>query len=170
MKMKWRKSMKKNTILTTAIGTAAGVLGGIAVEKSKKQKEIEQWKKLSDKHLTLFMLMNQWVKISQKGKCIGDYFEENDYKKVAIYGMSYVGERLVDELAGSCIEVEYVIDQRADTIYSDVDIYLPDDILPKVDVIIVSAIYYFEDIYNVLVNRVECPIISLEDVLNELDD
>lgn len=147
---------------------AGGVAGGLAIN-SKRQKEIEVWQKLSDKHLALFMLMNEWLKIKQEGKKIKNYFEKNDYKTIAIYGMSYVGERLLDELADSEIEVRYAIDQNAGTIYSDIEVYSPDDELPEVDVVVVSAVYYYDDIYNKLIDKVVCPIVSLEDVLYELE-
>ena len=42
----------------------------------------------------------------------------NVYKEIAIYGMSYLGERLADELAGSDITVKYAIDRNADNIYA----------------------------------------------------
>ena len=38
----------------------------------------------------------------------------------------------------------------------------------EVDVIVVSAIYYFEDILEKIGNKVKCPIVSLKDVLSEV--
>ncbi len=158
--------MKKGTI--GVVSLIIGALGGaVGVEKliRKEKKEIQN---MSDKHLALFMMMNQWVKIKQEGKSLTSYFDNNGYKRIAIYGMSYAGKTLVDELKNSEIQIEYGIDQRADNIYSDIPIVTLEDTLIGVDAIIVTAITYFEDIQAELSNKVECPIISLEDILYEM--
>ena len=97
-----------------------------------------------------------------------EYFTKHNYKTVAIYGMKELGERLVDELRDSDIKVCYAIDKNADQIYSDVDIVTPDDNLEPVDVIVVTAIFYFDEIYDMLSEKVDYPIVSLEDLLYEI--
>lgn len=124
--------------------------------------------KQSDKNRTLFLLMNQWVKMKQEGKNLSVYFEQNGYKEIAIYGMGYVGERLLDELRGSGTMVAYCIDQRADLLYADVDIVSLDGNLKKVDAVVVTAITSFDEIEEILSTRVHCPIVSLENVLHEV--
>lgn len=96
------------------------------------------------------------------------FFTQNSYKTVAIYGMKELGERLYDELKDSEIEVKYVIDKNADTIYADVDVIEPEDTLEDVDVIVVTAIHYFDEIEEALGAKVDYPVISLEDVVYEL--
>ena len=44
---------------------------------------------------------------------------------------------------------------------------LTDD-LPETDVIVVTAIYFYEEIREELSQLVDCPIISLEDVVYEI--
>ena len=95
-------------------------------------------------------------------------FQNMGYKSVAIYGMKEVGERLYNELKDTETEVKYVIDQNADSIYADVDIYSPDDKLPEVDIIVVTATYYYNSILSNLKDKVSCPIISLDDVINSI--
>ena len=65
-------------------------------------------------------------------------------------------------------KVKYIIDKNADCIYSDVDVITPDDDLEQVDVIVVTAIYYFDEIEEMLSQKVDYPIISLEDILYEV--
>ncbi len=130
----------------------------------KKPKKINDAWKMSEKHLNLLIMMSEWVRIKQEGKNISDYLKQNNYKTVAIYGMSYVGERLLKELQDSDVDVKYAIDKKADERYSEVDIYLPDEELEKVDVIIVTAITFMDEIEKMLSEKVECPIISLEDI------
>lgn len=123
---------------------------------------------LSDKHEALFMLMNQWVKVKQAGKGIAGYLEHKDYKKIAIYGMGYAGETLVRELYNSNIQIEYGIDREADNINAEFKVVKPDAQLEKADVLIVTSITFFDEIVTDLCGKIDCPIISLEDILYEV--
>lgn len=158
--------MKKGMIsgLLTLIGVAVGA-GIVGKAQGNKLNKMEQ---MSKKHLALFLMMNQWVKKKQEGKDLAAYFEINGYKKIAIYGMSYAGETLIDELKNTSITVAYGIDQKADSLYSDVDIVSVDDVLEEVDAIVVTAITFFEEIVEKLSEKVNCPIISLEDILYDI--
>lgn len=80
--------------------------------------------------------------------------------------MSYAGERLVEELGASDITVDYVIDQNVSS--NDCKTYKMNEELPCVDAIIVTAITYFDEIESALSEKVDCPIISLEDIIYEL--
>lgn len=152
------------SILSALTGTiiGAGAVGKMSMGKS------QEIKSMSDKHLALFLMMNQWVKVKQEGKNLSLYFEQNGYKKIAVYGMSYAGETLVDELKGTSIDVAYGIDKKSDSIYSDVDIVSMEDELEKVDVIVVTAVTFFDEIERQLSEKIDCPIISLEEILYEV--
>ena len=113
-------------------------------------------------------MMNQWVKVKQEGKNLSAYFEKNGYKKIAIYGMSYAGETLVDELKETEVQIAYAIDKNANSIYSDINVITMDDNLEDVDAIVVTAITFFDEIEEQLQSKVSCPIISLEDILYEI--
>lgn len=151
-------------MIAALIGAAFGA--GVAKKLSlDKTKEIQS---LSDKHLSLFFMMNQWVKVKQEGKNLADYFEKNGYKRVAIYGMSYAGVTLVNELKNTKIEVVYGIDKRVDSLYPDLDIVTMADNLDTVDAIVVTAITFFDEIEEQLSEKTDCPILSLEDILYEV--
>ena len=149
------------SVLTGAV-LGAGVMGKI------KGKSVKKAEKMSGKHLALFLMMNQWVKIKQEGKNLSSYFEENGYHEIAIYGISYAGETLVNELAGSTVKIKYAIDRNADNIYVEINVLSPEDELEDVDAIVVTAIKFFDEIEEMLSEKVSCPIISLEDILYEI--
>lgn len=158
--------MKKGIlpVLLSVAGTAAGY--GAASYKEKKKTKIQ--KEYADKHLQLYLMMNQWVQVKQEGKSIADYLDKEGYKNVAIYGMNYVGETLLRELAGTDISVKYGIDRKAETIYSDIKVVVPHDDLENVDAVIVTAITVYDEIEGLLSEKLNCPILSLEDILYEL--
>jgi len=125
------------SILSTLAGAAlgAGAVGKVALDKTKKVQL------MSDKHLALFLMMNQWVKVKQEGKSLAVYFETNGFKKIAIYGMSYMGERLAYELNDSNIEVLYGIDKDAKKKNSDIPVFLQSELPERVDIIINTTVF-----------------------------
>lgn len=162
--------MKKGTISVISAITGA-LIGTVAGAKTvAKMTGVSEGKteELSEKHFALFLLMNQWVKVKQEGKNLSSYFEKNGYKKIAVYGMSYVGETLVSELKGTEIQVDYGIDRNAASLYTDIDVLTMEDTLAEVDAIVVTAITFFDVIEEQLRGKVDCPIISLEDILYEI--
>lgn len=158
--------MKKGVIgvLSLLVGAVGGAIGVGKVTGTK----LNDKQQMANKHLALFLMMNQWVKVKQQGKNLVAYFERSGFKKIAIYGMSYAGETLEEELRGSNVEVAYGIDQQADTIYADMDIVTMEGNLDEVDAIVVTAITFFDEIQEKLSEKVSCPIISLEDILYEV--
>ena len=103
--------MKKQIIffLSALSGFFIGVfITGKVENKARKKIQI-----ISDKHLALFLMMNRWVQAKQEGKNVSDFLEHNAYKNIAIYGMSYAGERLFEQLSKSNIKVKYGIDRKS---------------------------------------------------------
>ena len=144
--------------------TAGTLIGRLEMKNTEKQKEF------ADKHLVIIKDMNQWLILKQKGIILKPFFTERGYQKVAIYGMSFLGERLYDDLKEIGVETAYGIDKNAARIYSEIDVWTPDEELESVDAIIVTSAYYFGEIEDVLKKKVSCDIVSLEDILYEVDN
>lgn len=156
---------KKMTLIFAAlIGSIVGAaaVGKLSVNSSRRIKL------MSDKYLELFLMMNQWVKVKQEGKSVVEFLEKKGYKRIAIYGMSYAGETLADELKNTDIEVVYGIDKNVDSVCSNVDIASMEDDLKPVDAVVVTAITFFNEIEEQLSQKMKCPIISLEEILYEV--
>lgn len=158
--------MKKQVIFGVSALIGA-VVGAITLQKTSKA-EVNKIKAMSDKHLALYLMMNQWVRVKQEGKSLVDYLMRHDFKTIAVYGMSYAGECLIEEVRDSEIKIAYGIDRKADGIYSDISIVSPDDMLEDVDAVIVTAIFFMDEIEKNLSSKLSCPILSLEDILYEL--
>lgn len=162
--------MKKSilSILSMAAGAAAGVAVSAAAVGKEQNKTISKKQQLADKHLAMVKVYDEWLKVRQDGRSLVQYFEKKGYKNIAIYGMSYLGESLVRELQASDVKVQYGIDKNAENIYSSVEVMNLSDDLPEVDAIVVSAVFFFDEIVEELADRVDCPIISLEDIVYEV--
>lgn len=121
------------------------------------------------KYREFYRVFVNWMSIHHKGRPITQYFKEKGYQTVAIYGMRDLGEFLYDELYDSEIKIEYVIDQKPGSVYAEVPVLTPDDELPEVDVIVVTAIHYYDEIQKKLSQKVKCPIVGLNTIVYLLD-
>ena len=160
--------MDMNKVLLSVLSAVAGAAVGASTVGRLSADANTRIEKMSDKHLALFLLMNQWVSVKQKGRNLSTYFEKNGHKRIAIYGMSYAGERLLEELRSSNIEVAYGIDKKAEGVFSEISILSPDDILEDVDAVVVTPIFFFDELAESLSSKLSCPILSLEDILYEV--
>ena len=64
--------MKKGLI--SFISGISGVIAGAGIISKFMGKSLARSNNMSDKHLALFLMMNQWVKVKQEGKNLSDYF------------------------------------------------------------------------------------------------
>lgn len=163
-----RKVMLKKQVKSVVLVLASilvGVITGNVITSVVLQNTMKEAKKISDKHLVLYLMMNQWVKLRQDGKQLSSYFERKGYKSIAIYGMSHAGVTLADELKDTDIQIVYAIDKDAESISSDIKIFSIEDDLEEVDVVVVTAITFFDEVEKILTEKLECPIVSLEDII-----
>lgn len=125
-------------------------------------------KKLSQKHLEIAMTLNKFLIMKQQGWKLTDWFQSKHISSIAIYGMGYIGERLYTELKSEKMDVRYAIDKNASAIYTELKIKTMGDRLDEVDAVVVTAVYYYEEIANALKHRMVCPILSIDDILDDI--
>ena len=158
--------MKKGIV--GMVGGMVGVIAGAVAVGKVTGGTIDEKKKKIDKFKSYYNMLNQWLLIKQKGGSLDKYFKENGYHKIAIYGMGEMGERLYDELKNTEVKVEYAIDQAAESVYSELKVIGKEEDFAPVDAIIVTAVFAFDEIEEELREKVNCPILSLEDVVYEM--
>lgn len=128
-------------------------------------------KKLAEKSYRLevyYNMFNKWLPC-KGAKRIGNYLVENKIHKIAIYGMGIFGIHLLNDLQDdNSINILYGIDRSVEKIDRDIKIYKPDDCLPQVDAVIVTAIFSFREIKEKLQKKMDCPIISLEEIIKDI--
>ena len=102
-----------------------------------------------------FELYDQWLHNNRNHKKIDQFFQDNSFNSIAIYGMGRIGEQFYAEMMGSRIELKYGIDINADKIFvDDLKIIKPERIpyMKNVDAIVVTPIQYFNEIENMILN------------------
>lgn len=157
-----KESLKCTAILCIAAGiSSVGILKVIYQCDKELDRKIFQ----SKKFYSMFKVMNRWMEAKQSGKSMEKWFIKNKYNTIAIYGMHYIGERLVQELKDSRVTVLYAIDKNISSSNTDLMVLKPDQELPKVDAVIITSVIYFYAMCRNIYKKVECPIISIEEVV-----
>ena len=132
-----------------------------------KSEELNNLKGQLDKGRYYLKILDQWMTLRGNGFSIKKRLGELGYKRIALYGYSILGRHLYDELAGSEVMIQYLIDRQGDKLHMKLPVYLPSDRLPEVDAVIVASTYYYDEIYYFLKEKGIEKIISLEAVLKE---
>ncbi|MDD3138670.1 MAG: hypothetical protein PHX08_06840 [Lachnospiraceae bacterium] len=157
--------MKNKGIINLILG---GLIGGTATYAGCHlfmKKEKDESEKVN-KFKTYYNMLNQWLELKNNGKKLEQFFIQNGYTQIAVYGMGAMGERLLEELRGTSVKVVYGIDKNVDNQFDEIPVYsVEDELNTNVDAIIVTAVFAFDSIEEELDEIYECPIISLEDVI-----
>lgn len=157
--------MKRN-ILSLGIVAAIGLTAGMHFMKRFKEKKICGLKDRINVLSDHFQLLNHWLELKSEGKSVSSYFMDMNYRHIAIYGMAELANRLCEELSDTPIVIDYGIDRDVScTIARIGEIYFPEDNLPETDVIVVTPYSSFDSIREMLEKKVNCPVISLEEVI-----
>lgn len=156
--------MKKVFKFLTTFGS--GIAAGAALVKLVKKDTDDNAKKVI-KFKTQFYMVNRWVSILQDNRDLSGYFEKNGYRKVAIYGLGTLGENLANDLKD---KVVFAIDEKAaGRDQSRFPVYSMDDVInEEPDVVVVTPVFAFQDIQPLCETKFGCPVISLEDVIDDM--
>lgn len=76
------------------------LLGALLIWRFADKAIQEQGKSLT-RTRSYYEVLNQWVRLKNEGKQIEEFFEDNNYKTIAIYGYAELGHRLHEELVNS---------------------------------------------------------------------
>lgn len=124
--------------------------------------EVEQKK---SKLKSYYYACNQWIKNRNSGIKIEDYLNDFGYKNIAVYGLGELGSRLCEEICKSNIDIKYTIDQGGG-FFPGIPSKTLNDTLENVDLIIVTAIYDYDNIRDNLIKiNPNYNVVSLEKIL-----
>ncbi len=126
---------------------------------------VELEKKLQ-KSVLFYWVFTRWIDLKIKGVCISDILHKLEFHNIAIYGYAELGQLLCKELMNTEIHISYLIDKRVKkTGIENLPVYIPQRGLLKVDAIVVTAVYYFDEIEKELLQMGYQNIISFRTLL-----
>jgi len=138
------------------------------IEKIKREFGLCQYEK---EKKTYFSSINEniyrkWLALKIAEKTLADFLIKMNYKNVAVYGYGVMGNYFINDLKNTEVIVDYVIDRDDKYSYNGQKIYKPTDSLPKTSAIVVTVIGEYERIKEKLKSKINVPILSLEDILD----
>lgn len=126
---------------------------------------VDRLLEIVDKDRAIMGLYERWVNLKTRSGGVFEFIRDNEFERVAVYGMGSLGRSLCDELIYNGIELAYIVDQNKNVRYGEYACYTMQDELPEADVIIVTPISFFEEIQAELAKKVICPLLSLDDII-----
>ena len=130
--------------------------------------EIEQ--KLQ-KSTLFYWVLTRWMELEISGKSTVQFLKRCGYQRIAVYGYAELGKLLCKELLNTDIQVEYILDKKVkQTEREDLPVYVPQKGLPRVDAVVVTAVYYFDDIEAELLQMDFHNVISFRKLLEMNED
>lgn len=118
-----------------------------------------------EKYRAMFFLYDKWMHLECYKECLSKYLYQQEIRKVAIYGMGYIGKQLVDRLKGTEILVCGAIDRNAGFIDSEVPVMRIGEFDKKPDLIIVTVIENTEKIIQDIEHEINIPAIAIQQLL-----
>lgn len=147
------------------LAAVIGLLIGVLLAAGAVMMVIKGHNQCTKKVIKYYFILNEWLALRQKNETVVKFFEKNNYKTVAIYGLKELGERLIEELEGSGITVVCVVDQNRIKMVKNIQVLSPTDKIPDVDVMVVTASFYFNQIKAKMKDKVSGDIVSIDDVI-----
>ncbi len=115
---------------------------------------------------TFYHILDQWLFLKSKGKTISNFFIDNKYSDIAVYGMGNMAMHLIDELESNNIKLKCAIDKEKNSYYTTIPIYSISEQWPAIDVIVVTD----KREMSMLIKRIQekeikCDVVTLENVV-----
>jgi len=127
---------------------------------------------LVEKDDLIMSVQSDWIRLYRSGENVASCLKRRGMFSVAIYGYGILGKQLYDELLVSDIEVKYLIDQSVERLKNDnvratciTNRSENIQAMEKVDAVIVTAVFYYEEIKEKLCRYTDAEIISLEELV-----
>ena len=141
----------------------------IKIDNLKKDDEnAEKYPDIVNKYELIAGCLDSWMTLKERGVNLADYLKQFSYKVIAVYGAGILGRHLLFDLRQTDIEIAYIIDRQEYVYYPEVKVKNINDELDKVDAVVVTAVADFDEIYQILKGKLDCPVLSIAELIGEL--
>lgn len=106
-----------------------------------------------EKYAASYLTIKRYLYLKCKGWSIADFFINNQYYNIALYGIGDLGEIIFWDLKNSKINLKYIIDKKADEFFTE---FNGIKVVPlekinkedKVDIILITNILKYNEILD----------------------
>lgn len=121
-----------------------------------------------DRYYNESVMFDKWLNKKSQKESLTDYFSSRNYNRIAIYGFGAMGKHLLNEINNDdTVQCVYIIDRNAEMINVQTPVYRPEEDLEPVDLIVVSTIHIYDEIYEFLNAKGEYRVMSLKQIIEE---
>lgn len=151
---------------------------GIFLNEQNKS-DLDQYIKLREdtelsiqnqKERNMLFIMKTWLDMRNQGMELSSFLEKYHYLHIAVYGIGNIGESLFYELYNTNIHIDYAIDSSSCVKDFDEELTVLNwmDEFPDVDAVIVTLVVGYDDVIRTLKSRVQCPVITIYDLILDM--
>ncbi len=133
----------------------------------RPENEIRQYKDIIKKYESFWRIMDRLLALKEDNLSLSDLLKEKNIFSVAVYGVGMVGRHIIRELSDGGIDIVCAIDRKNVSDEFKFPVVKPDERIPKVDAVIVTPSYDFQNIKRQLRQKGVHKIISIETLLME---
>lgn len=167
----WRDYFAEQLIKLIPGAQTSSLDNGLEESRMAFDKLSEQYRRLekrSNKFVDYFKVLNLWMKKKKEHISVHGYLAGLGIRRIAVYGVGELGERLYEELENSDIEIAYGIDNNTSRNYHQLPVRSLTQDLEEVQVIIVTPVADYEDIRSRIKQVTDCTVISLKDIIQNM--
>ncbi len=136
------------------------------ITQDSLEQEIAVREKTLQKYIQFYRVMLGWLNAVQKGMSIEGILKGRGIKTVAIYGYADMGKLLCNDLLKSDIKVSAILDKRdVKSLVPGLQVQKPSEGDRTVDAVLVTAVYYFDEISEELKKMGYENVISLQKIV-----
>ncbi|WP_341875760.1 GNAT family N-acetyltransferase [Defluviitalea saccharophila] len=135
------------------------------------QKNYVTYPNVDSRYKQYYHLLNKWIMVKNQNRTVLGYLKNRGIEKVAIYGLGELGKRLYEEISNASEVIQFFIDNNKQEYWNNIRVIKTDDIkkMEKVDLIIITPIYNYQDIIKEFETYgYNANIVSLEYIINEI--
>ncbi len=130
--------------------------------------QIQALKKQNERYKSYWVILDNWLCLKENGVEFQEFFIKRGIKTIAIYGMGMLGKHFFAEMITSEIKVLYGIDQQGQNISNKLSIYRMEEELPRVDAVVVTVSFGYDEIVEDLKNKGVSQVFMIGEVIERL--
>lgn len=120
------------------------------------------------KQRMFYRMLTSWMEQKNNGWSLGRELKSRGYDSVSVYGYAELGKLAVDEIRNDgCISFEYILDKKVKKA-EELPVFYPDRKHKEVDCIVVTAVYYFDEICKELTELGYNNVLSLKEIIESV--
>lgn len=158
--------LERQKLMLILILLAIVFVVNVVVYEHHLRKDFVKLLKCNEKIKREFQMLNYFLKYEYWKEPLADSLLKMNVNCIAVYGLGEVGNRVIERLEDSQIEVKYGIDcgKGADWCRNR-KVYTLEEQLPQVDVILISVFDKDSEIRKKLQEKTNVKIMSLEEIV-----